>query len=395
MSSLKECYDILGVSFGIGMADLTSSYKRLCRLYHPDVNRDPDSEERMKKINTAYSVIRDKLIREASLYERMNHPRQHRRYSYDAGGSGAQQRQTRYGADTDKDKDKAARSVLNDYFNALKTFDYQAAYSLLSNYDRRVITIDGFIRWRESVTRLYTLLGFNIAEGTASTTIVFNETKRCPARRFKITVNEENTAGEKSETGTIEKLMINEYGAWKVLLGFDNVIELAREFDEQFETKRRLDINKVWNEHYSKHYQQFNILSLAGLRKAAAKEIYRQNRFGGALTLALFSITLSGAKRSLMEPLLRSAAGTIASALREIDIIAYVGDGVFAVLFVELKKKNAGEITKRLAARIRKDAGEYLGGQADIDCTFKSWSGAGSCSIPALNEALGSVNNSS
>ena len=389
MSSLKECYEILGVGFGVGMADLTSSYKRLCRIYHPDVNSDPGSEERMKNINTAYSAIRDKLIREAALYERLNYQRQHRRYGYDSKSGAAQQRPPQNNAEDDR----AARSVLRDYFSALSTFNYSTAYNLLSNHDRRVITMDGFIKWRESVARLYTLKDFNIAEGTASATVVFNEAKRCPARRYKVTVTEEDSAGEKSAPGALEKLMINEYGVWSVFLGFNNVVQLAREFDEQFETKRKQDINKIWAEHYSEYYQQYNILSTAGLRKAASREIYRQSRFGGVLTLAVFSIKMQGGKSTLLEPLLRSAAGTIANSLREIDIIAYIGGGAFAIIFVELKKKNAEEITKRLAGRIRKNAGEYLGGQADINCWHKSWSGAGSCNLAALNEALRSVNN--
>ena len=51
--SLFECYKILGVNAGAGIADITSSYKRLCRLHHPDVSADPKSEEMMKNINAA------------------------------------------------------------------------------------------------------------------------------------------------------------------------------------------------------------------------------------------------------------------------------------------------------------------------------------------------------
>jgi len=36
---------------------LKRAYRTLARLYHPDVNEDSDSDERMKQINEAYQII--------------------------------------------------------------------------------------------------------------------------------------------------------------------------------------------------------------------------------------------------------------------------------------------------------------------------------------------------
>jgi len=73
MTSLLEHYKVLGINVGAGIADVTSSYKRLCRIYHPDVNDDPESAELMKRINIAYSVLREKLRREAAFRERQSY----------------------------------------------------------------------------------------------------------------------------------------------------------------------------------------------------------------------------------------------------------------------------------------------------------------------------------
>ena len=64
--SLLEHYRVLGISVGAGMAEVAASYKRLCRIHHPDVSSDPESEEIMKRINVAYTALREKLRREAS-----------------------------------------------------------------------------------------------------------------------------------------------------------------------------------------------------------------------------------------------------------------------------------------------------------------------------------------
>jgi len=130
------------------------------------------------------------------------------------------------------------------------------------------------------------------------------------------------------------------------------------------------------------------MLSIAGMRKAVSREIYRQKRFGGTLTFAVIAIRTGGARGAGQDELLSSAARTIDGALRETDIPAYAGDGVFAILLVELKKKNAEDIINRLIAKIRKDAGPQLGGKAGIEYGFETWSGRGLTGIDAMNKVL-------
>ena len=81
MISYAECYRILGVPIGAGIADITSSYRRLCRIHHPDVSGDPESAELIKDINAAYAVLREKFRRESAFRERQAYPRAARRYS--------------------------------------------------------------------------------------------------------------------------------------------------------------------------------------------------------------------------------------------------------------------------------------------------------------------------
>jgi hypothetical protein len=130
------------------------------------------------------------------------------------------------------------------------------------------------------------------------------------------------------------------------------------------------------------------MLSLTGMRKAALREIYRQQRLGGALTFTAISIQANAKRRCGQEELLRSAAKTMTVALRETDIPAYAGDGVFAILLVGLRKKNAERIIGRLIERIRRNAGSQPGARADIEYTCGSWSGSGFADIDTLNNIL-------
>lgn len=55
----KDYYEVLGVSRTVAQEEIKKSYRKLARKYHPDVNKNPDSEERFKEIAEAYDVLGD------------------------------------------------------------------------------------------------------------------------------------------------------------------------------------------------------------------------------------------------------------------------------------------------------------------------------------------------
>src|SRR5512132_2964150 len=58
--SERDYYDVLGVGRDAGDDDIKSAFRKLARQYHPDVNKEPDAEEKFKEINEAYGVLSDK-----------------------------------------------------------------------------------------------------------------------------------------------------------------------------------------------------------------------------------------------------------------------------------------------------------------------------------------------
>lgn len=55
----KDYYKILGVSKTASDDDIKSAYRNLARKYHPDINKDPNAEDKFKEINEAYQVLSD------------------------------------------------------------------------------------------------------------------------------------------------------------------------------------------------------------------------------------------------------------------------------------------------------------------------------------------------
>ncbi|MDR3631208.1 MAG: DnaJ C-terminal domain-containing protein [Desulfocapsaceae bacterium] len=61
----KDYYEILGCAKDTSQDDIKKAYRRLARKFHPDVNKNPEAEERFKEIGEAYEVLNDAEKRKA------------------------------------------------------------------------------------------------------------------------------------------------------------------------------------------------------------------------------------------------------------------------------------------------------------------------------------------
>ncbi|MFD4723336.1 DnaJ C-terminal domain-containing protein [Streptomyces sp. NPDC058423] len=95
----RDYYDVLGVGRGAGSDEIQAAFRRLARRHHPDVNKEPEAEERFREINEAYSVLSDPDTRRR--YDRFGEHFRDIPEDYDervAAGAGARGGYTRSGA---------------------------------------------------------------------------------------------------------------------------------------------------------------------------------------------------------------------------------------------------------------------------------------------------------
>lgn len=64
MVPTADYYEVLGVSRDASTEDIKRAYRKLARQLHPDVNPDPEVQERFKEVTKAYEVLADPKKRE-------------------------------------------------------------------------------------------------------------------------------------------------------------------------------------------------------------------------------------------------------------------------------------------------------------------------------------------
>ena len=59
----RSLYETLGVGTDATQDEIKKAYRKLARKYHPDINKEPEAEEKFKEINAAYEILSDEKKR--------------------------------------------------------------------------------------------------------------------------------------------------------------------------------------------------------------------------------------------------------------------------------------------------------------------------------------------
>lgn len=351
-----EYYRILQVQYGAARNEIVAAYRRLCKKYHPDVNTTPEAEELMKQINMAYDALC-----------KMPNP----------GAPGGRTAGTAPGRTSSWEADvQNACTCIQEYFNALMGTDYIRAYNLLSTHDRKYVTYQSFCDWRKSVQKLFVIRDFSARP--SGRPYVDNQKDQGEALtvRLSVSITEKNTVLQTVETYTVTKFAVLDPTGWRIFLGYRDLSEIARVFENLSIEQERGEMARHWEEYCSSTCRDLNMLNLSGLMQKARPELYRYKRYKQQMTIACFRVrTVASTSEERKLEMIEAAAKVLSDALRETDIPAYLGGGVFAVLFVELRKRNAEVITQRIANKLK--SGIHIAARMSVyaDCNYELYDG--------------------
>lgn len=71
MADKRDYYEVLGVDKNADKKTIKKAYRKLAMKYHPDVNKEPDAEEKFKELSEAYGVLSDDEKRQR--YDQFGH----------------------------------------------------------------------------------------------------------------------------------------------------------------------------------------------------------------------------------------------------------------------------------------------------------------------------------
>ncbi|PWA88186.1 dnaJ domain-containing protein [Artemisia annua] len=58
-STPSSLYEVLGIQMGADKVEIKAAYRKLARIYHPDVGNDDSSADEFMKVHSAYATLSD------------------------------------------------------------------------------------------------------------------------------------------------------------------------------------------------------------------------------------------------------------------------------------------------------------------------------------------------
>ena len=313
-----DFYQVLQVHERAEQDIIDFTYKKLCKKYHPDVNRQPDAQDRMAAINRAYEVLGDSQSRAAYDRERQQ-----------------QNKPSQPDVQADDERARAAQSLAQ-YFTCIRDGLYHDAYRLVSIVDQASSSLEDFVAWRMSVDHLYRIARFRVAASRLYADFEMADHTRVTARRFVVELQEENRQDGRMTEYTMVKFMVLEGGLWRVHLGYSDLDAMARNMEDR--SRRAMAPASA-------------LLDAAGFAGRLEQEFYRYKRYGRAFALGTFAIEFKRDVRgeAMLRDAVYRACEAAAKSLRISDAMGCLSPTRMAILLGETPPEAARRILERLA----------------------------------------------
>ena len=184
-----------------------------------------------------------------------------------------------------------AREQILSYYRHIKEGNYDAAYDLISAYDKNRIKRVDFIKWRETVAKSCELRSCDLEYFKTRTNMhaekkIFNE-----AHEFTVQLCERDIVNNKISDFKTTKFAVNEDGEYGVYLGYANLKAFIAEYERRdSEPVDKQAMLEHWHAEQSRRDQLTGLFNLYGFNQAAKTEVSRYTRNDCLFSIAIFEI---------------------------------------------------------------------------------------------------------
>lgn len=337
-----DYYKILQVHFTAEKEVIEAAYKRLCKKYHPDIKAGKYSDEKMKQLNYAYSIIGNREKR--AIYHAEWIKKNFKglmKDDFEAAVNYEIKETEEQIVETD-----AACDLLEQYFLDLAAAKYEEAYMKLSDYNKKMVPIEDFIEWQECVSRVFKLGSFCIKFFKENRNFEVSNVKYKKVREFSVNICDKNVKTGKVSEETVAKYVLFENEEWHINLGYDELKSLIINFKYIEKVCNSIDLEKEFNKILLKMDATTGLLNKNGFMEKAELEDLRSQRYGNVFSIVMLKINAAPQVESLC---VLNCAQIIKKSIRATDIMGRWGDSnIFILLFTETNGVNACSVVKKL-----------------------------------------------
>lgn len=370
-SQFKDYYQILQVHFDASPDVIKAAYRKLCTVYHPDTSHNENEMQRMSELNEAYHILinSDKRAEYHKVWLANNTSRSRHvipvsQYSSPMGDS--------------------AKDVLDQFFHALYTKNWQTAYSCLTLEDQRRVSQSQFSAWRDAVSDCFEMQDYRIQRYRSYQKCRIGEYVYDQVTEFAVTINDLDLQTSLASPSTTHKYVAFDGNSWKVCLGIKSVKQATLKFKLMAQRQSNYDPVALYQSAVSKNDPLTGLLSESGFYDEAIREIERFKRYNNPLSLIAFQILCKDSNREI--PCLCQCASIIKSTCRITDIVARFGNNQIICLLTETPEEQAlaaaqkfiNNIKQRQVEQFTLNAGviQYTGTNALEEAVFAACSDA-------------------
>jgi curved DNA-binding protein CbpA len=368
---IEDFYKTLQVHADAEDDMIQNAYRRLCKKYHPDLNRTPMAADAMVRINRAYEIL--------------GNPSKRRRYhdEWMRGRQSAAGQIFSRAAGTPE-----AAQVITEYFTFLSQGNLREAYGLISLADRNNFSYDAYAEWQDAVGAIYEIGSFRTELFKKIPSFRLTGKNPAPAEEYTVIIVEKNRATSEISEYSFVKMAVYEKGTWRVYLGYRSLTPLLLQFKSQAETLEEARLLTHWKRYRETTHIALGLPNLAGLLRQMEPEIYRFSRYKRPFSLALIETSLPRCMEDerMQGAVTAFAANLLREELRVVDTLGVLDDDgrVLAAILAETDKKSGAKALARLTKALAKGVGSCFDVTPILRTGFAVYSGQGAEGLVAL-----------
>lgn len=341
MYELEDYYKILQVHIMAEPEIIKDAYKRLAKMYHPDVNKALNAEETMKMINKAYEVLSDPVARKQYFIKWMN----------------------KYSGFNSKDYNNTVqqqidfsivpiKGILIEYLDYISKQKFESAFDLLSEIDKKNISKRDFVKWQSVVSEVFELKSFECFFQNSYSDKKINHYLFDIVVSFNVKIIEKNHIMGRIEEDEFPKCVVFENNAWRIFLGYNELGSVINKFDELANLKKQKLASRKIFQRRSNIDIVSGLLNKKGFVEKAGNEQIRYNRYGNKFSLILCEIDDCDQWSEIRNAAVGQVGEIIRLSLRALDIACRWKGKKYIILLPETNLISANKVASKIQKKV-------------------------------------------